>query len=55
MGAAGACALTWPPENMTGVEAGFGRYGMVAPFGGDCGNNGAERLEHSNGNDKRAS
>lgn len=28
-------ALTWPPEKMTGVEAGLGRYGMVAPFGGD--------------------
>lgn len=28
-------ALTWPPEKMTGVEAGLGRYGMVAPLGGD--------------------
>ena len=25
----------WPPANMTGGIAGFGRYGMVAPLGGD--------------------
>lgn len=27
----------WPPAKKTGGIAGFGRYGMVGPFGGDCG------------------
>jgi len=28
-------AYAWPPAKMTGAMAGFGRYGMVAPLGGD--------------------
>lgn len=39
--------LTWFPASSTVPGPGLGRYGMVAPFGGDCRGNRKIQLNHS--------